>query len=329
MRLFLYNLKIRRRLAGSLALVACAIAAMIALGSGVLDDKIRRKLDRTLQRKDVELEGLIGRAEGKVRNGRHLEAIAIYLTALDRNPAGQRRHKFFGLKQRARIGLSRSLTEVGEHGKARRIAEVVLREEPEYWYAHKNLGDVLARGGKAEKAAEHYRNALRGNPSDQETLSALTENLAERSLREQLIEAYRQYLQAHALGTLQVRLNDALVFERDIVINGSWQRLRMPHPGSGRLHVTCLFNDHPVGVWLGEINALARDPMTAVFLEDYQPRSEDVVKMRIGTPPALAPTAEIQQEDSAKFLELHLAVSKPWTDEMTKQLKRAAIGNPR
>ena len=329
MRRLLYNLKTRRRLFVSLIAVAFVAAVTVTFGSGVLDKEIRRKLTRTLQRKDAQIQELLGQAEAKVRAGRHLEAVAIYLTALARNPAGQRRHKFFDLKQRTRIGLSKSLAEIGKNREAKEVARSAVSEEPEYWLAHKNLGDVLALGGKAERAAEHYRDALRINPSDQATLSSLTEILAERNHRESLIEAFRQYLQAYALGTLKIWLDDELITERNIVLNGSWQRLRIPHPGAGSLRLTCMFQEQAVGIWLGEVKALASDPMSEVFLETGRPKSEDIVRMRIGTPPAPQPTAELQLDDDAKFLEVHLAVSKPWTKEMTMQLKRAILGNPR
>lgn len=325
----MYNLKIRRRLFGSLIAVAFVIAAMLTLHSGVLDDKIRRKLDRTLRHTENELQQLIEQAEAKARNGRHLDAIAIYLKALDRNPAKQRRQKFFTLKQQIRTGLSQSLVEVGRFKQARAIAQSTVREEPEYWYAHKILGEVLDREGKTEKATEHYVRALQANPSDLETLTALTEILAESGLREELANAYRNYLQSYALGKIQIRCNDALVFERNIVINGSWQRLRIPHPGDGQLRVTCLLNNQPVGIWLGEINSLTSDPMSAVFFEDDRERTTDILTMRMETQPALQPTAQVERNGEAKFLELHLALCKPWTAEMTRKLKRAVIGNPR
>ena len=325
----LYNLKIRRRLFGSLAAVAFLIAVVATFGSGVLDKEIRRKLTKALERKDAELQELLVEADAKARNGHHREAIAIYLAALTQNPAGQRRHRFFEVKQRTRIGLSKSLAMIGKNRQAKEIARSILRDEPEYWYANKHLGEVLALAGKAEQAAEHYRDALRANPSDLPTLSALTEILAERGQREPLIEAYRQYLRAYALGTLKIWLDDALIFERNIVINGSRQRLRIPHPGTGRLRMTCLFNDRPVGLWIGEIKARSTDPMSEMFLEDPRPGSEDIVRTRISTPPTLEPSAEIQLDGDAKFLEMSLAASKPWTEAMTRQLKRAVLGNPR
>jgi Flp pilus assembly protein TadD len=325
----LYNLKIRRRLFGSLVAVAFLLAVVATLGSGVLDKEIRRKLTKALQRKEAEIHELLLQADAKARNGQHPKAIAIYLTALARNPAGQRRHRFFELKQRTRIGLSKSLAEVGKNRQAKEIARSILREEPEYWYAHKHLGEVLTLAGKAEQAAKHYSDALRVNPSDQATLSALTEILAEKGQRKPLIEAYRQYLRAYALGTLKIWLDDVLVFERDIVINGSRQRVRIPHPGDGRLRMTCLFNDQPVGLWLGEIKARSSDPMSEMFLEDHQRGSEDIVRTRIGIPPALEPSAEIRLAGDTKFLELSLAASKPWTEAMTRQLRRAVYGNPR
>ncbi len=322
-----YSSKTRRRL--SLITVFVLLLVVVLVGLGAFDRAIESGLKRALRHKDVELQDLIGQAESKVRGGHHLEAVAVYLAALARNPAGQRRHKFFELKQRTRMGLSKSLAHIGKRRRARALAEVAVREEPEYWLAHKNLGDVFLLTGKAEKAKEHYRDALGINPVDMGTLVALTGILAEDDEREALVEAYRKYLEAYALGSLKVWLDDNLVLERDVVMNGSWQRLHIRFPGNGRLRLRCSFEEEPVGVWLGEIRALTLGPMRELFLGEDARERADVVKMRIGAAPTLEPSSIVEVDGGTRFLAFDFAVSKPWTESMTRQLRKAVRGNPR
>jgi tetratricopeptide (TPR) repeat protein len=328
-RKLLYNLKIRRRLLVSLISVAALLALVVTLGSGPLDNVIRRKLTRVIKNKDAELQELLDQAESKSRNGKHREAIGIYLTALTRNPARQRRHRFSNLKQRARIGLSQSLAAIGKHGQAKKIAMTVARDEPEYWHAYQNVGNILSDGGKTDQAIDYYRNALRINPTDLETVTVLLEILEEEGRRQEVAELCRGYLESYALGNLKIWLDDAEVHECHVLINGTRQRIRIPHPGNGRLRLRCELDGQQVGIWLVEAKSLDHDPMSKMFLEGGRRTKEDIVQMRMGAAPAMDASVDVAADSTSKFLSLDLVASKPWTETMTKKLRKAVAGNPR
>jgi tetratricopeptide (TPR) repeat protein len=52
-----------------------------------------------------------------------------------------------------------------DYADVRTLYESVLRENPDCWLMHDNLGVVLVRDGKPGPAAEHFRQAMRLNPS--------------------------------------------------------------------------------------------------------------------------------------------------------------------
>ena len=69
--------------------------------------------------------------------------------------------------------------------------------------------------------------------------------------------------------------------------------------------------------------------MATMFLETHRSTREDILRMRIDTAPVMEMTATIAFEASTQFLSLNVLTSKPWSDKLTKQLRKAITGNPR
>jgi len=328
-RKLLYNLRIRRRLLLSLISLGAIGAFVFVLKSGALDNTIRRRLSRMIKNKDAELQELVAEAESSSRNGKHREAIGKYFTALTNNPSKQRRHRFSAFKQQARIGLSQSLAAIGKHGRARDVAMTVAQQEPEYWYAYKNIGRILEDGGKADKAVEFYRSALQINPTDLDTVSTLIDIFEEAGQREEVVALCRGYLQSYALGNLKVWLDDTLVHECRVLVNGRRQRICIPYPGNGSLRLEATLDEQPLEVWLSQVAPRTHDPMSLLFLETGPTTETDIVQLRIGPQPTIATTTNLTFGADAKYLSFELQVSKPWATELTKKLRKAVTGNPR
>jgi tetratricopeptide (TPR) repeat protein len=107
-----------------------------------------------------------------------------------------------------------SMQELGKMAEAKELFQHALRMNPDYAFAHNNLGNILLREGKVSDAVGHYEQALRIKPDFAEAHCNLGIALEQTGRRPEAIEHWEQalrinpdYAEAHYhLGVSLVQL---------------------------------------------------------------------------------------------------------------------------
>lgn len=148
-------------------------ALIFLLGGGILFAQELSKEQRALEQ---ETENLLAEGNEKLFNDEFVEAEADYRKAIAINPK----------KEVAKYNLGNAYYNKEKNDEAMRRfqqAAAVAENKPERHKAYHNLGNTLMNAKRYEEAVEAYKNALRNNPSDDETRYnlALAKDLLEKN----------------------------------------------------------------------------------------------------------------------------------------------------
>ncbi|MFT7665059.1 MAG: tetratricopeptide (TPR) repeat protein, partial [Planctomycetota bacterium] len=100
------------------------------------------------------------------QRGDHETALAVFRSVLEDDPENPASH----------FNLAQVLNLLDRSGEAREHLVRSIANRPDYSHAHSLLGEIDESAGRHEDALEHYRNALRFEPSNKSAryrLSAL------------------------------------------------------------------------------------------------------------------------------------------------------------
>jgi tetratricopeptide (TPR) repeat protein len=118
------------------------------------------------------------------QSGIYRDAMTLYQTTIDRNPACWLAHN----------GLSKLLIDRGRIREAIEHSEVALRLRPSSAEAHNHLGLALAKTGRPQEAIEHYLQALRLKPLFSEAHNNLGVTLASAGRSQEAVKHFEEAL---------------------------------------------------------------------------------------------------------------------------------------
>lgn len=317
-----------------LAVLTAALGVVGLAYNGVFDLRYRAFMARSVESFESRLLGMRYEAEAAYSDGDPDKAIALYERALNRNPAHQRRHKFFKESQSCRLGLSEVFSASGRNRKAIRTAEEAIGLEPEYWRAHRALAMAYLAAGEGDRFTKAIDDALRLNPMDLEMVETLVTYYGDAARNEDVIRACRKYLHAHQSGQLRVRLN-GVTMQFPFVVDGQWKRVFVPLPSfadEAERHITLQVWVQAAGerlpVWVDSLRVVRRRGMHEVWKHaapTEQPSIEDLLLRGDGK---AARQFEVDVRAEHRFFELHVNAAKPWGEILDSQYRKARLGSP-
>jgi tetratricopeptide (TPR) repeat protein len=116
--------------------------------------------------------------------------------------------------------------------------QTTLRQRPDAWMAHNNLGNILDQKGMVEEAISHYQEALRYNPDFPEALNDLGNALGQTGRMEEAISYYRKAIEIKP-AYADACYNLALIYHRQGQIAEAiplYQKALAIKPGDADIH---------------------------------------------------------------------------------------------
>lgn len=234
-----------------------AIGGFIALRAGAFDGMLDAAVLAGIDAIDQELQQRLTVARAAELRSDFVAAIAAYERAIDRNPARQRRHRFFAQLQDARCGLARCLARAGHKRRALAMAKLLVDDEPEWFIGQRERGRVQRLLGDAKGSEASLRRALQLCADDPETLALLVDELTLQGRSRDVVALCREQLAACLFAELDCRLGD-LGERRKVMLDGGWHELELPLSGADyQLTLQCRRNGVDLPLWVEAVATAA------------------------------------------------------------------------
>lgn len=304
-----------------LLLGACGLQA---LRLGAFDELFQEQLLASVDSIQEELRQILAAAAGAEQRGDFAAAATGYQHAIDRNPARQRRHRFFEAMQEARMGLARSLAHEGHKKQALAVAKAAVDAEPEWFIGQRERGRVQRLLGDQKGGEQSLRRALQLCPTDAESLRMLVDDLMLQARSQDVVAVCRDQLAAFQYVELGIELQGAAQTQK-LLLHGDWHQLELPVTGGDyHLVLQCRRDSIDLPLWVDGVTTASLPRIAEPSPAPTAPA--DVVAM------ALAGNGKARIElrgtvpPGQTFLRLRYLALTPLDDELLTNLRIAATG---